>query len=52
MNRTAKRQYSKNNTTQKNRKPKLSKNYCKYKSCKSKLYKSIYGGRHTSQLFF
>lgn len=50
MNRTVKRQIKKNNATQKNKKCK-SNNNVKYKSCKSKMYKSIYGGRYTSNIF-
>jgi hypothetical protein len=48
MVKTAKRRY-KNNVTQKNKKKSV--NSCKYKSCKTKMYNSIYGGRHSSQLF-
>ncbi len=53
MNKTAKRRNQKNNTTQKNKKKlQTNKNDCKYKSCKSKIYKSIYGGRYTTNIFF
>lgn len=54
MNATSKRRYSKNNITQKNKKYKsnVNKNDCKYKSCKSKIYKSFYGGRWNSPSFF
>jgi len=45
MTKTAKIKQNKNNYTQKNKKCKSNKNDCKYKSYKSKMYKSIYGGR-------
>jgi hypothetical protein len=51
MNRTAKQQHKKNNFTQKNKKIKKNANDCKYKSCKSKMYKSLYGGRYTTNMF-
>jgi hypothetical protein len=51
MNRTAKRQNQKQNYTQKNRKLRENKNNCKYKSCKSKMYQSIYGGRYITNMF-
>lgn len=51
MNKTSKNQNKKQNITQKNKKCKGSKNDCKYKSCKSKIYKSIYGGRCTKNMF-
>lgn len=49
MNKTAKRRNQKNNTTQKNKKCTI--NNLKYKSCKSQMYKSIYGGRYTTNMF-
>lgn len=51
MSKTAKRQNKKNNMTQKNKKIKKNVNDCKYKSCKSKIYKSTYGGRYTTNMF-
>jgi hypothetical protein len=51
MTKTARRNKQKNNFTQKNKKCKGSKNDCKYKSCKSKMYKSIYGGRYITNMF-
>jgi hypothetical protein len=51
MVKTAKQHHKKNNLTQKNKKNKNFVNSCKYKSCKTKMYNSIYGGRHSSQLF-
>lgn len=53
MSKTAKRQNQKQNFTQKNKNLKLKKNAnnCKYKSCKSKMYNSLYGGRYTTNMF-
>jgi hypothetical protein len=51
MNKTEKNKQHNNNYTQKNKKHKSNKNDCKYKSCKSKIYKSIYGGRCTINMF-
>ncbi len=51
MSKTAKRQNQKQNFTQKNIKIKKNANNCKYKSCKSKMYNSLYGGRYTTNMF-
>ena len=51
MSKTAKRQNKKNNLTQKNLKFKKNINECQYKSCKSTMYKSLYGGRYTMNMF-
>jgi hypothetical protein len=51
MAKTSKNQSKKQNITQKNRKYKGNKNDYKYKSCKSKIYKSLYGGRYTTNMF-
>ena len=51
MSKTAKRQHKKNNTTQKNKRIKKNANDCKYKSCKSKMYNSLYGGRYKTNMF-
>ena len=53
MSQTQKNNRRNNNKTQKNKNKKCSKiNKNNYKSCKSKLYKSVYGGRYNSNLFF
>jgi translation initiation factor IF-3 len=53
MSKTEKKQNKKNNTTQKNKNLKFKKNVneCQYKSCKSKMYNSLYGGRYTTNMF-
>jgi hypothetical protein len=52
MTKTAKQNKQKNNYTQKNKKNKKCKiNNIKYKSCKEKMYKSIYGGRYMTNMF-
>jgi hypothetical protein len=51
MSKTAKKHNIKNNTTQKNKRIKKNANDCKYKSCKSKMYNSLYGGRYTTNMF-
>jgi hypothetical protein len=53
MSKTEKKQNKKNNLTQKNQKSKFKKNIneCQYKSCKSKMYKSMYGGRYVTNMF-
>ena len=60
MNRTQKRRLQNNNSTKstkstkkniKNVKNIKNKNNYKYKSCKSKMYNSLYGGRCTSNIF-
>ncbi len=51
MSKTEKYQKIKNNYTQKNKKNKKNANDCKYKSCKSTMYKSLYGGRYTNNMF-
>ena len=51
MNRTSKHKTKKNNITQKNKNIKKNVNDCKYKSCKSKMYNSLYGGRYTTNMF-
>lgn len=51
MGKTAKKHNRKNNMTQKNKKIKKNANDCKYKSCKSKMYNSLYGGRYVTNMF-
>lgn len=53
MGKTIKYRQIKNNITKKNKNKKIKKNAnnCKYKSCKSKMYNSLYGGRFTTNMF-